>query len=59
VTYHLVTFTVPSDLRRPVRSHPRELLDLLMRTASSTLLDLCDNPKWIGEKPGVTAVLHT
>lgn len=59
VTYHLVTFTVPSGLRRPVRSHPRELLDLLMRTASSTLLDLCDNPKWIGGKPGVTAVLHT
>ena len=46
VTYHLVTFTVPDQLRRHIRSHPRELLDLLMRTASSTLLDLCANPKW-------------
>ena len=59
VTYHLVTFTVPAQLRRLTRSHPRELLDLLMRTSSSTLLDLCNNPKWIGGIPGATAVLHT
>jgi len=59
VTYHLVTFTVPSQLRRHIRSHPRELLDLLMRSASSTLLDLCTNPEWIGGIPGATAVLHT
>ena len=30
-----------------------------MRTSSSTLLDLCRNPKWCGGVPGVTAVLHT
>jgi len=30
-----------------------------MRISSSTLLDLCDNPKWAGGMPGVTAVLHT
>ena len=59
VTYHLVTFTVPAQLRRHIRSHPRELLDLLMRTASSTLMDLCANPKWVGGVPGMTAVLHT
>lgn len=59
VTYHLVTFTVSEQLRRHIRSHPRELLDQLMRTASSTLLDLSSNPKWVGGVPGVTAVLHT
>lgn len=59
VTYHLVTFTVPEPMRRVIRSHPRELLDLLMRTASATLLDLCRNPAWCGGLPGVTAVLHT
>jgi hypothetical protein len=59
VTYHLVTFTVSEQLRRHIRSHPRELLEQLMRTASSTLLDLCKNPKWCGGVPGVTAVLHT
>lgn len=59
VTYHLVTFTVPEKLRRPIRSHPRELLDLLIKTAASTLQDLCKNPKRIGGVPGMTAVLHT
>ena len=59
VTYHLVTFTVPEKLRRPIRSHPRELLELLIKTAASTLRDLCANPKWVGGVPGMTAVLHT
>lgn len=59
VPYHLATFTVPDSLRRTIRSHPRELLALLFRTASSTLLDLCANPRWLGATPGVTAVLHT
>jgi hypothetical protein len=59
VPYHLATFTVPDTLRRTIRSHPRELLALLFRTASTTLLDLCANPRWLGATPGVTAVLHT
>jgi len=59
ITYHLATFTVPEGLRRPIRSHPRELLALLFNAASSTLLDVCANPKWFGAVPGITAVLHT
>ena len=59
VPYHLATFTVPEPLRRPIRSHPRELLPLLFRTSASTLLDLCANPRWFGAVPGVTGVLHT
>jgi len=59
IPYHLATFTVPDALRRPIRSHPRELLALLFRTASATLLDVCANPQWFGATPGVTAVLHT
>lgn len=59
VTYHLATFTVPEGLRRPIRSHPRELLALFFHAASTTLLDVCANPKWFGAIPGITAVLHT
>ena len=59
VVYHFVTFTVPAGLRRTIRSHPRELLDLLMRMSASTLLDTCDNPLWLGATPGLSAVLHT
>jgi len=59
VVYHLITFTVPDGLRRAIRSHPRELLELLMRLSSGTLLDVCDNDKWLGATPGLTALLHT
>ena len=58
-TYHLVTFTVPESLRRPVRSHPREVLPLLFETSASSLLTLCRDPRFLGAVPGLTAVLHT
>lgn len=57
--YHLCTFTVPKELRRPIRSHPREGLALLFAASSSALLDVCSNPKWLGGRPGLTGVLHT
>jgi len=59
VIYHLITFTVPEGLRRVVRSHPRELLEILMETSASTLLDVAANKKWLGAIPGLTALLHT
>ncbi len=59
VVYHLITFTVPAGLRRAIRAHPRELLELLMRLSSDTLLDVCANQKWLGATPGLTALLHT
>ncbi len=59
VVYHLTTFTVPQELRRVIRSHPRELLELLMSVSAEVLLDLAANPKWLGGMPGATAVLHT
>ena len=59
VTYHLLTFTVPEALRRPIRSHPRELLPILFDAAASALLDLCREPRFLGAVPALTAVLHT
>ncbi len=59
VRYHLCTFTVPEELRRPIRSHPREALRILFAASSSTLLDVCANPQWLGGRPGLTGVLHT
>ena len=59
VVYHLITFTVPEGLRRAIRSHPRELLELLMQLSGGTLLDVCANEKWLGATPGLTALLHT
>jgi len=42
-----------------IRSHPRELLELLMRVSAGVLLDLAANPRWLGGMPGATALLHT
>ena len=57
--YHLVTFTVPERLRRPIRSHPRQALPLLMQSAASSLLTLCRERRFLGGLPGLTAILHT
>lgn len=59
ITYHLVTFTVPDQLRRAVRSHPKQLLDALIRTAASSLMDAAATEQHLGATPGATAVLHT
>jgi Putative transposase/Transposase zinc-binding domain len=68
-TYHLLTATVPEVLRRPIRSHPRETLPILFDAASSAILDLCRDPRFLGlpvrgrtqtgALPGLSAVLHT
>lgn len=59
VPYFLCTFTVPEELRKIIASKPRERFALLYKASSSSLIDLCLNPKWFGAIPGITAVLHT
>jgi hypothetical protein len=59
VPYFLVTCTVPEQLRQIIASKPREWLSLLYQSSSSSLIDLCLNPKWFGAMPGITAMLHT
>ena len=50
---------MPDALRRPIRCHPRELLPILFDAASSSLIDLCRDPRHLGALPALTAVLHT
>jgi hypothetical protein len=58
--YFLITFTVPRQLRRFVRSHPRECYRILFDTAAATLMTLASNPKFVGSTNlGFTGVLHT
>lgn len=57
--YFHVIFTLPSELRRIVRSKPRELLNALMSAAGKSLLKLTSDSKFIGGKAGITMVLHT
>jgi hypothetical protein len=59
VPYFHVVFTLPDALRRTVRQHPHILYTILMRSASLALQKLATDPRYIGGKIGVLAVLHT
>ncbi len=58
--YFLLTFTVPQELRRFIRAHPRACLPAIFAAAAATLQELAQNPKYVGSrKVGFTGVLHT
>jgi len=57
--YFLVTFTVPEQLRRFIRSHPQIGLDLLFAASAQALQELARNPRHLGAEVGLLAVLHT
>ena len=56
--FHLV-FTLPSELRDPVRRNQKKLYAILMRAAVDALMKIGLDPKHIGGKMGMLAVLHT
>lgn len=57
VTYHLVTFTVPEELRSIIRSNQRLMLDLLFKESAGTMQDVAGT-KLHGEL-GLLGALHT
>src|SRR5690606_14520910 len=59
VTCFHVVFTLPAELRPLAKAHPEAIYTLLFAAASSTLLTLGRDPKWLGAELGVTTVLHT
>jgi hypothetical protein len=59
VPYYLVTFTVPAQLRRLIRSHQKTLYPLLLREAAYALLDVGRDHKDLGAQLGLLAVLQT
>lgn len=56
--FHLV-FTLPAELRDPVRRNQKKLYATLMRAAAETLAKIGLDPKFVGGKLGMLAVLHT
>ena len=57
--YFHVTVTVPQTLRSMFRSHQKLMYSLLMKTASESVIQLADDPKHLGGRVGILAVLHT
>ena len=59
VEYFMATFTLPYELRSLAWSNQTLVYNLLFTCAAGTLIDFGLNPKNLGAKIGMTAVLHT
>ena len=58
--HFMVTFTVPSQLRRFMRSHQRIAYTALFAASSATLKKLSADEKFVGgDSPGFFGVLHS
>lgn len=59
VGYFHVVFTLPLEVADIAFQNKAVVYDLLFRTASETMLTIAADPKHLGARVGITAVLHT
>ena len=59
VAYYHVVFTVPAEVADIAFHNKAVVYDILFKAASETLLTIGKDPKHLGGRLGVTAVLHT
>jgi hypothetical protein len=59
VSYYHVVFTLPAPVATVAFQNKAVVYDLLFRTAADTLLTIAADPKHLGARIGLTAVLHT
>jgi hypothetical protein len=59
VPYFHVVYTLPSELRDVAYQNKRVVFNLLMKAAAETTLTIAADPKRLGARIGITAVLHT
>src|SRR5690242_5687552 len=59
VPYYHVVFTLPAPIAAVAFQNKAVVYDLLFRTAADTLLTIAADPKHLGARIGLTAVLHS
>ena len=59
IQYFHVVFTIPSGLNPLAIMNPRVLYTLLFHSVSETLLELSEDPKYLGARIGFLSILHT
>lgn len=59
VPCYLLTFTVPHELNRIIRSNQKDCYGLLFRSSSSSIKKLSSDSRHLGAQPGMLGVLHT
>ena len=59
VPYFHVVFTLPAEIADIAYQNKAVIYDLLFKAAAETVLTIAADPKHLGAKVGITAVLHT
>ena len=59
VGYFHVVFTLPAEIADIAYQNKAVIYDLLFKAASETMLTIAADPKHLGARIGITAVLHT
>lgn len=59
VTYFLLTFTLPAEIKAVARSNQPAIYDLLFRTSAAATQSLASDPRFVGGQIGMIGVLHT
>jgi len=59
VAYFHVVFTLPAPIAAIARQNQAIVYDLLFKAAAETLITIAADPKHLGARIGLTAVLHT
>ena len=57
--YFHTIFTVPAELRPIIFANQRTLYGLLHKCSAESVLELCQDRKFLGATPGIIQVLHT
>ncbi len=59
VPYYHVVFTLPAEIAQIAYQNKAAVYGILFKAASETLLTIAADPKHLGARIGITAVLHT
>jgi hypothetical protein len=59
VPYYHVVFTLPAAIADIAHQNKAAVYDLLFKAAAETVLKIAADPKHLGARPGITAVLHS
>ena len=56
--FHIIT-TVPYELNEIFLYNKNICYNILFKATSESILELAEDPKWLGAKVGITSILHT
>src|SRR5262245_52331381 len=59
VSYFHIVFTLPAEIGDIAYQNKAAVYDLLFKASSETMLTIAADPKHLGARIGITAVLHT